>query len=122
MARAGDYLLSKQLAAGWPLMAGLPFELHSTALAIEALSNFPGDRFRIAAGKGSVFLMRERRGHFQEADFDQLSDLLVVATCEQTPDADYVDAILSAYEKSFNRFRCTWRNLNLLCAKNTRTS
>ena len=101
---AGNYLRSRQGPdGGWPIMEGLPSDVHATALAIEALSAYVDERSRVSVANGAIFLMRLKREHLDDLNLEHLSDLLLASMCEQAPDGEYIEAIVAAIQRTLNR-------------------
>jgi len=104
LAKAGEYLRNAQDdSGGWGIRPRLPCDIHSTTLAIEALSHFVDEGSRLGAAKGAVHLMRLKRCCLEDLRLEELTDLVNAASAEQLPDTDYLSALCSAIKRRLGK-------------------
>ncbi|GGQ61359.1 hypothetical protein [Couchioplanes azureus] len=92
---------SREQRAAWPLMAGLPSNLRSSALVIAALRCVDKERFGVEIADAALYV-RGQWGSLQSPD--DLIDLLTVAIAEHS-EARYITQLFARLDKSIRAAR-----------------
>ena len=77
---------------GWPRYPGLPTDLHSSALAVYAMSLVGDQSLQVVVANGTSFI-REEYGKERQESLEDILDLLLAASAESNPDTSYVRSL-----------------------------
>ena len=89
---------TREATKGWPRYQGLPSELHTTALAVQALSLMP-DPYAGVLVAGGALATKHLFPYTDSMALQDLLDLLSIALAEETRDTGYIRNLMSRLDE-----------------------